>query len=245
MALVYQALNNRNRKVYVGLTARTLDQRIASHVAAARSGSKLRFHAAIRKHGIDAFSWSVIADVPNLVEARSIERELINTLGCCDWSVGYNMREGGSGGWIVPPNKLESWTASMRNRSVTNAGTLNPNSNGISDDALIQQSSEIAIQLGYVPSATVLRSSGVPLPKTLTFRFGGSKSWTSFYQAVSNATGLPINTHYRSPELRLKLSNSYKKCRWYTDGTASKKICDGTVPPHPFTPGRTINAKNH
>ena len=58
--IVYEAVNKTNGKVYVGLTATSLEKRKGSHLRSAKAGSGSYFHKALRKYGEDAFEWSVV-----------------------------------------------------------------------------------------------------------------------------------------------------------------------------------------
>lgn len=97
--IVYYARNRLNGKGYVGKTERTLEQRTKEHLRFAEKGSPQPFHRAIRKHGADAFEWSVLCmlssdcdgDDLNLMEAHYIEK--MGTFG----SGGYNATKGGDG----------------------------------------------------------------------------------------------------------------------------------------------------
>jgi group I intron endonuclease len=57
--LIYEAYNTKNGKSYIGLTTTTLEKRKSQHIRSAKTGSKMHFHKAIRKHGADSFEWSV------------------------------------------------------------------------------------------------------------------------------------------------------------------------------------------
>jgi group I intron endonuclease len=76
--LIYEAYNKNNGKSYIGLTTKTLDIRVSQHIRAAKSGSKMHFHKAIRKHGPDAFEWSVIMIVKDIDELYDKEQLCIS-----------------------------------------------------------------------------------------------------------------------------------------------------------------------
>lgn len=98
MAIVYQATNTVNGKIYVGVTRRTLQVRKKEHASRARSGSRNPFHAAIRKYGWDAIKWAVLeTDVP-VEQLASRESYWIDFFKCMSSGrLGYNRTEGGSG----------------------------------------------------------------------------------------------------------------------------------------------------
>jgi hypothetical protein len=59
---------------YVGVTGGTLTRRWKQHLWAARRGVQRTFCAAIRKHGADAFSASVVAQTKNRGDSHWLER---------------------------------------------------------------------------------------------------------------------------------------------------------------------------
>lgn len=68
-----------NGKSYIGVTKRGLAWREMQHRKSARGGSKLRFHAALRKHGDDAFVFSVEQDFQDDLELAYVyEAEVID-----------------------------------------------------------------------------------------------------------------------------------------------------------------------
>lgn len=97
MGIIYLARNTVNGKCYVGQTI-NLKQRMDLHKGEADGGSPFIFHCAIRKHGWDAFEWSILyqdddndKDWMNWWE-RKFVRELQTKM-----PNGYNMTDGG--GW--------------------------------------------------------------------------------------------------------------------------------------------------
>ena len=90
--LIYEAYNKNNGKVYIGLTTTTLDVRKASHLRSAKSGSNAYFHKAIRKHGEDAFEWSVIGTTTALERLYELEKLVI---GMHEFEQTYNISLGG------------------------------------------------------------------------------------------------------------------------------------------------------
>jgi len=95
--IVYLARNARNGKCYVGKTKRSLVQRMAEHRHASLIGSPQPLHRAIRKHGMETFTWSELVNTEcteeelNLLEVRFIAE--CGTYG----SAGYNATRGGDG----------------------------------------------------------------------------------------------------------------------------------------------------
>lgn len=86
-------------KKYIGLTSvYPAVGRWKQHQYAARRrgkrGSGL-LQRAIRKHGIERFSFYVIYEAVDLLEARAVERGLIASIGTTNKSIGYNLTSGG------------------------------------------------------------------------------------------------------------------------------------------------------
>ena len=57
---IYRSVNKINKKVYIGYTNKSLEQRTKEHIKAAKKGSEYVFHKSIRKHGSDNFTWEVL-----------------------------------------------------------------------------------------------------------------------------------------------------------------------------------------
>lgn len=83
-------------KSYIGLTSKTMEERLNGHVNHAIRGASTSFHQSIRKYGIESFKSEVLIDsIETLLEAESIEIFYIsfyNTYKC-----GYNDTRGGRG----------------------------------------------------------------------------------------------------------------------------------------------------
>jgi|SRR5208337_10749 len=93
---IYLITNKVNGKYYVGQTRGVLSNRLREHFEAARAGSEMRLHQAIRKHGQVSFS---------IRELESCDRETVDAaeikwiaeLRSTEYAVGYNMSPGGFG----------------------------------------------------------------------------------------------------------------------------------------------------
>ncbi len=91
--IVYAAVNIANGKRYVGYTSVGLEGRRRAHHTKAFGGlSAVRFHAALRKYGRDAFVWEVISSFENRAEALAEEIRLI-----AEMKPEYNVTAGGDG----------------------------------------------------------------------------------------------------------------------------------------------------
>lgn len=92
--IIYKATNILNGKLYIGKTEKTLSERIYTHMEAVKYyNSQTHFHRALRKNGLDKFSWDIIEEtaVPNKRERYWIKK--YNS-----FENGYNMTRGGDGG---------------------------------------------------------------------------------------------------------------------------------------------------
>lgn len=95
---LYRITNDKNGKIYIGMTVKSPAERLRSHIAASKRGSVMVLHRAMRKHGHEFFKIVSIA-VEN-TRAAACEREiaLIAELRSTDSTVGYNTSRGGDGG---------------------------------------------------------------------------------------------------------------------------------------------------
>lgn len=91
--IVYMATNTINNKVYIGQTVQKFHRRKTGHLYAARRGSSLRFHRAIRKYGEENFSWEIIYHADNLQDLNNAEEYLIAEYQ--SRVKGYNVKFGG------------------------------------------------------------------------------------------------------------------------------------------------------
>lgn len=96
MGCVYLARCKVNGKGYVGKTTYSLSFRKTCHKNDAEDGSLLLFHRAIRKHGWDAFEWTVLTEDDDDEFLCFMERKWIKRLGTKTPN-GYNMTDGGDG----------------------------------------------------------------------------------------------------------------------------------------------------
>lgn len=102
MAIVYCFTNKTNNKKYIGMTIRTLEERIESHKYEAYNPNSLvyetPFKRAIRKYGIEGFEMEILFDNISREEAIKLEKELIlkhQTYYKYKNSNGYNATIGG------------------------------------------------------------------------------------------------------------------------------------------------------
>lgn len=206
MPIVYIVTNKETNKSYIGMTTRAAEQRFKSHCSAARQGSPFRFHSAIRKYGIDAWNINVLAEHDDIHEIRKLEEHLIHEYRT-DVS-GYNGTSGGSGGWVVPDYKKESWR-----KKISRPGETNPRYSGLSNEELKSAVKRLSIEHGRVLTHAQAVELIPNFPKAFTkFRFGGR--YLNLVEEIQKETGLVYyGLNKKSPETKhaLRLANLGKK----------------------------------
>jgi group I intron endonuclease len=93
--IIYQAINKINAKTYIGQTLCTLEKRKKVHIYASNNRSMLIFHKALRKYGINNFTWSKITSCNSIEELNKMEIFYISILETNNNKYGYNMTSGG------------------------------------------------------------------------------------------------------------------------------------------------------
>jgi len=107
MPIVYKATNTVNGKFYIGVTKKSLRQRELEHYSAAKNGSVLLFHRAIRKYGRNKFFFETIGVYLTYDAALLGEKDSIRNL-----KPSYNTADGGQGCSGV------AWTFERRARTI-------------------------------------------------------------------------------------------------------------------------------
>jgi group I intron endonuclease len=87
---LYRYMHNDSGKIYVGITNNVV-ARCSRHVRG-KSGA-LAFNNAVKKYGIDAFDFCILATYESVEEAQQMEQMAINVLGSLS-PHGYNLRAG-------------------------------------------------------------------------------------------------------------------------------------------------------
>jgi len=100
MIFIYKITNQVNKKVYIGMTSKPLQERLLGHFRNSKK-PKFRLHEAINKHGKENFIIEQIAIAETQEDANKLEQYWIDQLGSTQYNVGYNMATGGSGKSIV------------------------------------------------------------------------------------------------------------------------------------------------
>ena len=97
--LIYLCKNKINNKLYVGQTARTLNERIEEHKRKSLyTEPKTNFHKAILKYGFDNFEWNIVSFCEDKKEMNELEMFIISEIkDLYGKKFLYNMTEGGDG----------------------------------------------------------------------------------------------------------------------------------------------------
>jgi len=94
--IIYKVKNTVNKKVYIGKTTQTLDERRKRHEKIAKYNPKTHFHRSIKKYGNLTFEWEIIDTTDNIERLNELERKYISDFDT--FKNGYNMTLGGDGG---------------------------------------------------------------------------------------------------------------------------------------------------
>lgn len=123
MGFIYLIRNTLNGKGYVGQTTDTAQGRFKEHIAAAKHGSNLALHKAIRKYGIEHFSLFEIASCDTSL-LNDLEKHYIKFYGTFSpKGHGYNLTLGGDGafGYIMSDESKAKMSLAKKGRSMSEA----------------------------------------------------------------------------------------------------------------------------
>jgi predicted GIY-YIG superfamily endonuclease len=102
-AILYAAINKVNKKVYIGVTGKTLEFRKKQHISCALRGiGDGAFARAIRKYGADGFDWKVVEEFKTGADAIAAEYKFIREM-----KPDYNSTFGGQGFHLRKPMSAE------------------------------------------------------------------------------------------------------------------------------------------
>jgi group I intron endonuclease len=92
--IIYKITNSINGKVYIGQTVqKNPKMRWYDHQAKARCGVNQPLFNAIRKYGVEKFSWEVIDQANSLEELNKLEEQYVEQYNSIH--TGYNIRKAG------------------------------------------------------------------------------------------------------------------------------------------------------
>lgn len=103
MGYIYKITNLINNKIYIGQTINDVDLRFRQHLSAARNGSHLYLHQAIRKYGAENFQVEILETIAN-ESLNNREIYYIKKYNSNNSIHGYNLDSGGGNGHIAHPN---------------------------------------------------------------------------------------------------------------------------------------------
>jgi group I intron endonuclease len=110
---IYKFTHIETRRVYVGQTTQNPNQRRLEHIADSRYTTReYHFHNALRKYGIDAFTFEVIDSASSLEELNLLEEKYMEQFDSIN--NGFNIRQAGG-------NKLHSEESKQRMREAQRA----------------------------------------------------------------------------------------------------------------------------
>ena len=91
---IYKFTHVDSGRVYIGQTIQDPNQRRLEHIADSKYTSKTyHFHNAIRKYGVDAFTFEVLAEATSIEELNILEETFIQQFDSIN--NGFNIRNGG------------------------------------------------------------------------------------------------------------------------------------------------------
>lgn len=115
--LIYIVTNDINDKVYIGQTSKTLKERKNGHIASCNAGYDFHFYRAIRKYGIDHFTFTTLHDnIQTQDELNYWEQYYIEKFD--SYRSGYNMAPGGYVNVMAVPEVKEKHDAVMRSQEI-------------------------------------------------------------------------------------------------------------------------------
>jgi len=116
--IVYAAHNRVNGKVYIGKTVKSLEKRWSRHLKDARRGVRTHFQNALREHGAETFTLTVLHHAASLQELNAMETFFIVLHQSHLRVNGYNMTMGGDGGAPTVEARLKISAAKMGNQAM-------------------------------------------------------------------------------------------------------------------------------
>ena len=113
MGYIYKITNKVNNKIYIGQTVQPVEDRWRQHISDAfkeNDNDKYAIHYALKKYGVDNFSFEIIEEIPSL-QLNERETYWIKELKShYSFGQGYNMTWGGEGRQIANTEAIkECW----------------------------------------------------------------------------------------------------------------------------------------
>lgn len=129
MYTIYKITNKINGKIYIGQTIHTVEERVQRHLRdALLYNINTHFYKAIKKYGMESFTYEAIDFAKTKQGANEKECFYIKTLDTTNHAIGYNSTPGGDGGNTYL-NKTETELNQIKSKiSKSNSGGNNGNS---------------------------------------------------------------------------------------------------------------------
>lgn len=121
MYSIYKIINLINGKIYIGQTCKTLEERFSSHIKCARRKLNRRLYDSMNHYGYENFKIELIEECDkSAVDDR--EKYWIKYYNSMDPLIGYNMSEGGGGGWTwgTDPQKIKEINEKVKQTKIKN-----------------------------------------------------------------------------------------------------------------------------
>ena len=217
MYIVYKITFKTTQKSYIGYTSKGLLARMHKHVKDAAAGRDSHFYKALRLYGISDCIFETLFVSDNKQEALNKEKELIKQFDTID--NGYNIAQGGTGGWVIPDSKYKRWAKSIEDRT---QGRSNPNFSGVSNQKILDHAEAFFKESGnkFIRTHWQKYCKDHGLPQSYTkFRFGGG--YENFLKAFkqhldseeieySEQSFFLTKEERYTPEFSKKISNTLK-----------------------------------
>lgn len=110
MGCIYKIVNSKNGKIYIGMTTRTLAERISEHKRKFTDKNSrmynFKLYKAMRKYGFESFVFETIVECDN-ENLEILEKQYIHQYDSI--SNGYNEAIGGSGKTLISDKQIEAF----------------------------------------------------------------------------------------------------------------------------------------
>jgi group I intron endonuclease len=110
---IYKFTHLESNRSYIGQTIQDPNRRRLEHICDSRDSNKTyHFHNALKKYGVNAFSFEVIDEAKTIEELNSLEESYIQKFNSID--NGFNIRNGG-GNKTHNPESIERMSQAQKN----------------------------------------------------------------------------------------------------------------------------------
>ena len=131
MYRIYKIINKKNKKIYIGQTNKSPEDRLNEHIMNAENGKMFYLSKAIRKYGKENFIIETIDYALNKNDINEKEIYWIKELKANNRLYGYNMTVGGEGGNTYLCKTEAEMKEIKQKISKKNKGKLNGNHNSV------------------------------------------------------------------------------------------------------------------